>query len=513
MDPTKILVIFGASGDLTRRKLIPALFELHRKGRLPDGFRLLGAARSPASDAAFRDQARQGMMKFALDGFESGSWAAFAEKLHYLEGDFATAEDARRLQERLREVAGGDAEAADILFYLATPPQAYTPLVEALAGAGLTVERNGWRRVVIEKPFGSDLETARQLNRALHRQLREDQIYRIDHYLGKETVQNVLVLRFANSIFEPIWNRNYIDHVQITVAESVGIEHRGRFYDSVGILRDVFQNHLLQLLAMVAMEPPSSFQPEALRDERQKVLQSVRPVSESEASRHTLRGQYDGYRREDGVDPRSETATFGSLRLFIDNWRWQGVPFYLRSGKALAAKTTQVSIQFKSVPHLMFPLPPGQAIRPNALFICLQPDEGIHMRFEVKVPDSLRQFKSVDMEFHYAEDFGPQAIPEAYERLLLDAFNGDASLYMRADGIELGWALVDPIRRAWDAGTPKLHSYARGGWGPAEAEAFLAADGRSWAMGCGDGSSTPATPTEAQRATAARPSREEPRRG
>jgi len=284
-----------------------------------------------------------------------------------------------------------------------------------------------------------------------------------------------------------VWNRNYIDHVQITVAESVGIEHRGRFYDSVGVLRDVFQNHLLQLLAMIAMEPPASFDPEALRDERQKVLQSVRPITEADAAQHTLRGQYQGYRQEEGVDHASPTATYGSLRLFIDNWRWQGVPFFLRSGKCLAAKTTQVTIQFKSVPHLMFPLPAGQAIRPNALFICLQPDEGIHLRFEVKVPDSLRQFRSVDMEFHYAEDFGPQAIPEAYERLLLDAINGDASLYMRADGIELGWALVDPIRRSWDAGQPELQTYIPGSWGPLAAETFLGADGRAWAMGCGDG--------------------------
>jgi glucose-6-phosphate 1-dehydrogenase len=483
MSPTTILVIFGASGDLTRRKLVPALFELHRKGRLPEGFRLLGAARSAASDGSFRDQARQGLLAFVPDSFEGAAWDSFAQRLHYLEGDFADPEEARRLDRRLTDLAGGAAR--NLLFYLATPPQAYTGLVDALAGAGLTVERDGWRRVVIEKPFGSDLETARQLNGALHRHLREDQIYRIDHYLGKETVQNVLVLRFANSIFEPIWNRNYIDHVQITVAESVGIEHRGRFYDTVGVLRDVFQNHLLQLLTMVAMEPPASFDPEALRDERQKVLQAVRPITEAEAATHSLRGQYDGYRQEAGVDPRSQAATYGSLRLFIDNWRWQGVPFYLRSGKCLAAKTTQVSIQFKSVPHLMFPLSPGQAIRPNALFICLQPHEGIHLRFEVKVPDSLRQLRSVDMEFHYAEDFGPAAIPEAYERLLLDALNGDASLYMRADGIELGWALVDPIRRAWDAGQPELQMYSPGGWGPAVAEAFPDS-GRAWAMGCGE---------------------------
>jgi glucose-6-phosphate 1-dehydrogenase len=486
MNPNTILVIFGASGDLTHRKLIPALFELHRKGRLPEGFLLLGAARSPASDDSFREQARQGLLTYAPEAFDAAAWGTFAAQVHYLEGDFADNQEAARLARRLLELAGQGGR-CNLLFYLATPPQAYTGLVDALAAAGLTAERDGWRRVVIEKPFGSDLETARQLNAALHRHLREDQIYRIDHYLGKETVQNVLVLRFANSIFEPIWNRNYVDHVQITVAEAVGIEHRGRFYDSVGVLRDVFQNHLLQLLTMVAMEPPASFDPEALRDERQKVLQSVRAITEADALNHSLRGQYDGYRQEDGVDPASHTATYGSMRLFIDNWRWQGVPFYLRSGKCLAAKTTQVSIQFKSVPHLMFPLPPGQAIRPNALFICLQPDEGIHLRFEVKVPDSLGQFRSVDMEFHYAEDFGPQAIPEAYERLLLDALHGDASLYMRADGIELGWALVDPIRRAWDAGTPPLHSYARGSWGPAAAVSFLGVDGRGWAMGCGDG--------------------------
>ena len=321
MNPTTTLVIFGASGDLTRRKLIPALFELHRKGRLPEGFRLLGAARSPATDDTFREQSRQGLQTFAPESFDEAAWGPFAARLHYLEGDFAAEEESSRLARRLAEIAG-DGGSSNLLFYLATPPQAYTPLVDALAAVGLTVERDGWRRVVIEKPFGSDLETARQLNAALHRHLREDQIYRIDHYLGKETVQNVLVLRFANSIFEPIWNRNYIDHVQITAAEVVGIEHRGRFYDSIGVLRDVFQNHLLQLLTMVAMEPPASFDPEALRDERQKVLQSVRAISEADAARHTLRGQYHGYRQEDGVDPASQTGTYGSLRLFIDNWRW-----------------------------------------------------------------------------------------------------------------------------------------------------------------------------------------------
>jgi len=483
MPPTTFLVIFGASGDLTRRKLVPALFGLHRKGRLPPGFRLVGAARSPGDDEGFRAQSLQGLKEFAPSAFEVEAWASFASRLHYLGGDFAMPDEVRRLDRFLASLSDGEA-GRNLLFYFATPPQAYTGLAAALAAAGLAAERDGWRRVVVEKPFGSDLASARALNDALHRHLREDQIYRIDHYLGKETVQNLLVLRFANSIFEPLWNRNYIDHVQITAAESVGIEHRGRFYDSVGVLRDVFQNHLLSLLAIVAMEPPASSQPEALRDERQKVLQAVRPIGEAEAATHTVRGQYETYLGEDGVQPGSQTATYGSVRFFIDNWRWHGVPFYLRSGKHLAAKTTQITIQFRSVPHLMFPLPPGEGIRPNVLFLCLQPHEGIHLRFEVKVPDSMQRFRSVDMEFHYSEDFGPGALPDAYERLLLDALNGDASLYMRADGIELGWALIDPIQRAWNAGQPPLRVYRRGTWGPEHAEAFLSAEGRAWAMGC-----------------------------
>ncbi len=355
MDPATILVIFGASGDLTRRKLIPALYNLHRKGRLPARFHLLGAARSPGSDAEFREKSRTGLTEFAPHDFDSADWQAFAQHVHYLHGDFAAADSGEQLARRLAELAG-DAKPPNLLFYLAIPPDAYAPLVEALGRGGLADDGSAFRRLVVEKPFGSDLATARSLNQTLHSHWREDQIYRIDHYLGKETVQNVLFFRFANSIFEPVWNRNYIDHVQITVAESVGIEHRGRFYDSVGVLRDVFQNHVLQLLAMMAMEPPASFDPEALRDERQKVLRAVRPMAESEVGHHTVRAQYTGYQDEDGVASGSPTATYGLVRLYIDNWRWQGVPFYLRSGKHLEAKTTQITIQFKSVPHVMFPL-------------------------------------------------------------------------------------------------------------------------------------------------------------
>jgi len=475
------LVIFGASGDLTRRKLVPALFSLHGKGRLPNGFRLMGVARSAGDDAAFRQAMRQAALGEAP---ASPAWEAFASRLHYAQADPTDRLSVEALRKRLEELNGP--QLGHMLFYLAVPPEAYAGVVATLAAVGLTSDDGGWRRVVIEKPFGRDLESAHSLNDSLHRHLREDQVYRIDHYLGKETVQNLMVFRFANSIFEPIWNRNYIDHVQITVAESVGVEHRGPFYDSVGILRDVFQNHVLQLLAIAAMEPPASFHADALRDERVKVLNALRPLTGDDVARHTVRGQYEGYRHEPGVAPDSTSATYAAVRLYIDNWRWQGVPFYLRSGKQLADKTTQISIQFKSVPHLMFPLPPGRSIRPNTLFLCLQPDEGIHLRFEAKVPDTVSDMRTVDMEFHFAEDFGPGAIPDAYERLLLDALHGDPSLYTRADSIELAWAWIDPITRAWEAGLPSLVTYPPVSWGPAAAVGMLASDGRAWTLGCGE---------------------------
>lgn len=481
-DQPTTIVIFGASGDLTRRKLVPALYSLHVKGRLPGNFRLLGVARSPGNDETFRQSMRQATLGETAPS--SPAWETFASRLAYIQADPTDQEAVAGVRRRLENVNGS--RLGHLLFYLAVPPQAYADLVATLAAVGLTSDEAGWRRVIVEKPFGRDLASAHALNDAIHRHLHEDQIYRIDHYLGKETVQNVLVFRFANSIFEPIWNRNYIDNVQITVAESVGVEHRGPFYDSVGVLRDVFQNHVLQLLCMAAMEPPASFQADALRDERMKVLNAIRPLTGDDVARHTVRAQYAGYRQEAGVASNSATATYAALRLFIDNWRWQGVPFYLRSGKRMADKTTQISIQFKSVPHLMFPLPPGSKIRPNALFLCLQPDEGIHLRFEAKVPDTVSEMRTVDMDFHFAEDFGPGAIPEAYERLLLDALHGDPSLYTRADSIELAWALVDPITRAWEESRPKVVSYSPGSWGPDEADELLAADGHSWSMGCGE---------------------------
>jgi glucose-6-phosphate 1-dehydrogenase len=480
MTDTTSIIIFGASGDLTSRKLVPALFNLHRKGRLPEGFHLLGMARSDSETAAFRAELRD-----AAAPSDAAAWSAFESQLDYLRGDPTDADSLSRLESKVSATERAGGGTANRLYYLATPPHVYADVVLRLGAAGMVDRRRGWRRVIIEKPFGSDLASAQELNRLLHQVLDEDQIYRIDHYLGKETVQNVLVFRFANSIFEPLWNRNYIDHVQITVAETVGVEHRGPFYDRVGVVRDMFQNHLIQVLGMAAMEPPASFDAESLRNERIKLLRAVRPFQPQDVARDTLRAQYDGYRREPGVAPDSRTPTFAVLKLLIDNWRWQGVPFYLRSGKSLAAKATSIVIQFKSVPHVMFPLPPGQGIRPNSLAICLQPDEGMHLQFEVKEPDTLAAMRPVDMEFHYADDFGPGAIPDAYERLLLDAFHGDPSLYTRGDSIELAWALVDPILQGWERpDAPPLLGYAPGTWGPPECGARMAAEGRAWSADC-----------------------------
>jgi glucose-6-phosphate 1-dehydrogenase len=479
MSDTTSIIIFGASGDLTSRKLIPALFSLQRKGRLPEGFHLVGMARSEKDSAIFRAE-----LQAAARPADPDAWPAFAAQIEYLRGDPTDAAALARLDGLLASFERAGGGAAHRLYYLATPPHVYADVVQRLGAAGMVDRAAGWRRVIIEKPFGSDLASAQDLNRLLHQVLAEEQIYRIDHYLGKETVQNVLVFRFANSIFEPLWNRNYIDHVQVTVAETVGVEHRGPFYDQVGVVRDMVQNHQMQVLAMAAMEPPSSFDPEALRDERAKLLRAVRPFRPEDVARNTVRAQYAGYRAEPGVASDSCTPTFAALRLAIDNWRWQGVPFYLRSGKCLAAKVTSIIIQFKSVPHVMFPLSPGKSIRPNTLSIWLQPDEGMHLQFEVKIPGTLAEMRSVDMDFHYAESFGLNAIPEAYERLLLDALQGDPSLYTRADAIELAWGLVDPILQSWEqSGTPPLLSYSPGTWGPPEAEALLARDGRSWLAG------------------------------
>lgn len=476
-DPCHV-VIFGASGDLTRRKLVPALHTLSCEGLLPRGTKVLGIARSSLTDAGFRKRTYEGVESYArLKPDVCNLWPNFKNSISYMAGVYDDPETYGRLKERLDRPV-------NYLFYLATPPGLYPVIIEQLGKAGfgkngLKDKDSGWRRVIIEKPFGHDLQSAKKLNDKIHEYFDEHQIYRIDHYLGKETVQNILTLRFANAIFEPLWNRNYVDHVQITVGEKVGVEHRGGYYDKAGVLRDMFQNHLVQLLALIAMEPPSVYEADAMRDEKVKVLQALRPEVRS------VQAQYYGYRKEKGINPDSTTPTYAALELFVDNWRWRGVPFYLRSGKKLAAKVTEIAIQFKKVPHLMFPVPGGGDITPNILSLCIQPDEGIHLKFQTKKPGAGMATRSVDMEFHYAQDFGDNVLPEAYERLLLDAMQGDASLFARADGIELAWAVIDPVIKGWnkDSGSNPVF-YEPGTWGPEEADVLLNGGSRSWLHDC-----------------------------
>ena len=472
------IIIFGASGDLTQRKLIPSFFNLFRKRKTPKEFNIVGYGWTPFTDDQFREHLHQGVKEYAGYEFTEEEWSLFGPHLNYQRGKYDDLAGFKKLADYLQKLEGGD---ANRLYYMAIPPSLFPDIITNLDATGQIKEEKGWRRVVVEKPFGTDLETAKELNGQVHKVLREDQVYRIDHYLGKETVQNILFTRFANTIFEPLWNRNYIDSVQITVAEEVGVGHRGGYYDGVGVLRDMFQNHLLQLVTLVAMEPPASFNAEALRNEKVKVLSAVQPIRDHEVAENTVRGQYWGYRSEPDVRKNSSTPTYAAMRLFINNWRWQGVPFYLRSGKNMAEKQTQIIIRFKEPPLAMFPMPPGQKMTPNMLVLYLQPDEGVHLRFEAKAPDTMAETRSVDMEFHYAESFGPTAIPEAYERLLLDAIQGDASLFTRADEVEMAWGLIDPILRAWETNqTPPLAAYEEGTWGPSLANTMLERDGRAW---------------------------------
>jgi glucose-6-phosphate 1-dehydrogenase len=476
---TTTLVIFGASGDLTQRKLIPALYNLYRRKKLPETMNIVGFARRPWSHDDYRNLLCEDVKNAEKQGFDQSVWDEFASRLSYWRGDLATLSDYEGMHKFLYDL---EQSQANRLYYLATAPNYYEAVITNLHEAQFADETDGWRRIVIEKPFGYDYNSAVALNRTLHAAFKESQVYRIDHYLGKETVQNVLFFRFANAIFEPIWNRNYVDHVQITVAEEIDVGTRGAYYDQAGVLRDMFQNHLLQLLSLVAMEPPASFNADALRNEKVKVLSAIRPISIG----NTVRAQYEGYLDTPGVAPNSQTPTYAALKLYIDNWRWQDVAFFLRSGKALARKTSEIIVQFRRPPTQYF-MPRGRRVTPNILSLCIQPDEGIHLKFETKVPNSANDIQSVDMEFHYRDSFKGTALPDAYERLLQDALLGDPALFTREDEIELSWKLIDYVLRGWE--TPQaqpLVIYPRGSWGPEDAEILLADDGRVWRLGCGD---------------------------
>jgi glucose-6-phosphate 1-dehydrogenase len=476
------VVIFGASGDLTQRKLIPALYNLYQKDRLPE-IRIIGTSRTEYTDQEFRDHLLEGMKEFNLDSFQDESWNEFSRFIHYRKGNLNDQQDYINIAETLTKV---ETKPANRLYYLAISPEFYHETILQLGESGLSRQKSEqdapWTHIVVEKPFGRDLETAQKLNQTIHKVFTEDQVYRIDHYLGKETAQNILFFRFANTIFEPIWNRRYVDNIQITVAESIDVGHRGEYYDKAGILRDMFQNHLFQLLSLVAMEAPASFDADAIRNERVKLLSAIRPLKREDS----VAGQYVGYCSADGVEEFSRTPTYAALKLMIDNWRWKGVPFYLRSGKSLKGKATEITIEFQKPPHLMFGMSDLDEITPNILSICIQPDEGIHLKFQAKEPDSEQKMRAVNMEFHYQNFFGGVKLPGAYERLLSEAIEGDPSLFTRSDAIETAWSIIDPLIQSWeDQSTDDLSVYDPGSWGPREADELLATDNHTWRMNCG----------------------------
>jgi glucose-6-phosphate 1-dehydrogenase len=507
-----ILVLFGITGDLAHRKLLPALYNLTVERRLPGNFSIVGVARRPLSHEEFVQGIKESVEKNARNkpSQRPGVWDSFARGLHYVQTNFDDAEGYKKLAEELQKVDQERGTLGNRLYYLSTPPDAYPIIVQNLGAAGLANTRtiaspngNGstayqplhesdpsWQRIVVEKPFGHDLASAQQLNRQLSEVFEEDQIYRIDLYLCKETVQNILVFRFDIGILEPIWSRRYIDNVQITVAESLGVEDRASYYDKAGALRDLLQNHMMQLLALVAMEPPTAFDAQAVRDEKAKVLRSIKPFTPVEVAQNTIRGQYGpgsifgkpvpGYRQEKDVPPDSETETFVAARFFVDNWRWSGVPFYLRHGKRLPKRDTEIAIQFKPAPLALFQTTAADELQPNVLVLHIQPDEGISIKFESKLPGQEIRLRSVDMNFNYGASFGIETA-DAYERLLSDAMIGDSTLFTRRDEVELMWNLATAILEGWKRiPPPTFPNYRAGSWGPAVADDFIARDGRTW---------------------------------
>src|ERR1700704_2200776 len=485
------VVIFGATGDLTMRKLIPALYNIAADGELPPALTVVGFARRPKTDEEFRKEQEEATRKFSRQTVRDEIWKGFAQSIFYHQSEFHDASGYKSLAERLEKIDKERGTGGNRLFYLAVAPDQFEPILKNLKEAGLNKAREGsWARVIVEKPFGTDLKSARELNRIVRQAFSEDQTYRIDHFLGKETAQNILVLRFANAIFEPIWNGRYVDHIQITAAETLGVGSRAGYYEGAGALRDMVQNHLLQLLCLVAMEPPTDLGADSIRDEKVKVVRSLRRWSRNEIAANVVRGQYTkgaihgepvvGYREEQNVDPHSQTETYVALRLFIDNWRWADVPVYMRVGKRLPKSATEISIHFKKAPAVLFNKDLSDL---NVLVIRIQPDEGISLRIHAKVPGTSFRIEPVKMDFHYGTSFG-KASPEAYERLLLDAMSGDATLFARRDEVEEAWAFIDPIEEAWHAkkDAPPLCFYPAGSWGPEEADELLARDGRTWRL-------------------------------
>ena len=483
------LVIFGASGDLTNRKLLPAIYHLSRDQRLPARFAVIGIARTEQDDEGFRAQFAKSLREFAgVDAASDEIAASLAERLFYIAGELDDVAVYRHLDERLQDIDGAEG----VLYYLAIPPDVYATVVEQLGAARLSAApQHGWRRIIVEKPFGRDLASARHLNTLVHRCFSEEQVFRIDHYLGKETVQNLLVFRFGNGMFEPIWNRRYIDHVQITAAETVGVERRAAYYERAGALRDMVQNHLMQLLTLVAMEPPTAFTAESVRDRKMDALLSVQPVIDADDGlSNVVRAQYGagwvngtdvaGYLQEQGVDPASTTETYVALRLKLDSWRWAGVPFFIRTGKRLPKRTTEIAIQFRRPPLEIFRKVSPTPVAPNLLVVNVQPDEGISVRFEAKLPGTRMQLAPVMMNFRYGAAFG-EDVPEAYQTLLLDAMLGDPTLFARHDFVEASWALITPVHDAWRSEQKKsIPVYESGEWGPRQADALPALEGRRW---------------------------------